>query len=414
VTPTGLASRSSRVDPLAARPRLNTRRTLLDLFDAALRAVDGRACVARFLRDANVQPPVEVFAIGKAASSMAMGARDALGSGIERMLAITKIGHSDPSLEGPGVYQLESPHPMPDIRSLSHGSTLERQVEDRLPGVLPLFLISGGSSSLVEALREGVSLGDVWALNVRGLAAGWDIATLNAERAKLSRIKQGGIARLLDGRRALALFISDVPGDDPDVIGSGLLGRDHGAVDAVERHVVANVERAVAAAVAAGEARGLRLATAARRFDGDAAQVARAFVEELRTTGADGLVWGGESTVTLPAAHGRGGRNTHLALHAARLLRAGEPLQILSAGTDGTDGPTGDAGACVDAGTLERAELAGVDVERALAKFDSGTAIEAAEDLVHTGPTGTNVGDILIGLKLPAARVRGHSTDPVL
>jgi hydroxypyruvate reductase len=142
--------------------------------------------------------------------------------------------------------------------------------------------------------------------------------------------------------------------------------------------------------------------------------VACAFVEELRSTDADGLVWGGESTVTLPAAHGRGGRNTHLALLAARLLRAGEPLQILAAGTDGTDGATDDAGACVDAGTLERAELAGVDVERALAKFDSGTALEAAEDLVYTGPTGTNVGDILIGLKLSATRVRGLGPYPVL
>jgi glycerate 2-kinase len=412
--PTGPASRSSRVDPSAARPRLNSRRILLELFDAALRAVDGRACVARFLSNANVQPPVEVFAIGKAASSMALGARDVLGAGIERMLVITKIGHSDPALAGPGVCQLESPHPMPDVRSLSHGSALERQVEDRLPGVLPLFLVSGGSSSLVEALRDGVSLGDISALNAHGLAMGWDIVTLNAERAKLSRIKQGGIARLLDRRRALALFISDVPGDDPDVIGSGLLGRDRGAADSVERHIVANVERAVSAVVAAAEARGLRLATATRRFDGDAAQIAQDFVAALRASDADGLVWGGESTVTLPAAHGRGGRNTHLALHAARLLRVGEPLHVLAAGTDGTDGPTGDAGACVDAGTPERAEIAGFDVERALAAFDSGTVIEAAGDLVHTGPTGTNVGDVLIGLKTSAARLRGLDPDPVL
>lgn len=393
---------------------MNTRRILLELFDAALRAVDGRACVARFLREANVQPPVELFAIGKAASSMARGARDVLGPGIERMLIITKLGHSDPALEGPGVTQLESPHPMPDIRSLSHGTALELRVLDRLPAVLPLFLISGGSSSLVEALRDGVSLDDLFALNVHGLAAGWDIGRLNAERAMLSRIKRGGIARLLDGRRAIALFISDVPADDPDVIGSGLLGRDAGVADSIERHVVANVESAVAAAISAGQSHGLQLASAARRFDGDAAQVAKDFIAALRATDADGLIWGGESTVALPAQHGRGGRNTHLALLAARLLRPGENLTILAAGTDGTDGPTSDAGAIVDSRTCERAELAGIDVDRALATFDSGTALEAAEDLVHTGPTGTNVGDILIGLKGSATRVRGLGSDPVL
>jgi hydroxypyruvate reductase len=103
-----------------------------------------------------------------------------------------------------------------------------------------------------------------------------------------------------------------------------------------------------------------------------------------------------------------------LALAAARLLRADDPLTILSAGTDGTDGPTEDAGAVIDAHTVERAELAGCDVERAFREFDSGTALEAAEDLVHTGPTGTNVGDVLIGLKRSANSLRGRAGSPVL
>ncbi len=89
------------------------------------------------------------------------------------------------------------------------------------------------------------------------------------------------------------------------------------------------------------------------------------------------------------------------------LLRADEPLTILSAGTDGTDGATTDAGAIVDAGSVERAELAGCDVERAFREFDSGFALEAAGDLVHTGPTGTNVGDLLIGIRHSAKSLRG-------
>jgi hydroxypyruvate reductase len=392
---------------------MDARRTLLELFDAALRAVDGRVCVERFLRAAAVQPPAEVFAIGKAAVSMAHGARAVLGHGIERMFIVTKQGHRDDSLAGPGIVQVEGAHPLPDMGSLAHGAELERRVAQALPGVLPLFLVSGGSSSLVEALRDGVSPGDLFALNVAGLAQGWDIGRLNAERVKLSRLKGGGIARLLDGRRALALFLSDVPGDDPGVIGSGLLGPG-GANEAVERHVVANVEAAVGAAIEAARARGLNLEFTGTRFAGEAEVVAREFIDAVRATDADGLVWGGESTVRLPARTGRGGRNTHLALAAARLLRADEGLTIMAVGTDGTDGPTEDAGAIVDSGTIERAELAGVDVERAFRAFDSATALEASEDLVHTGPTGTNVGDLLIGLRQSANPVGVHRSHRML
>ncbi|HEV7609919.1 MAG TPA: DUF4147 domain-containing protein [Steroidobacteraceae bacterium] len=388
---------------------MKARRILLELFDAALRAVDGRASVDRFLRQVNLPAPVEIVAVGKAASAMARGAFDALGTKVERMLVITKDGHTDPALDNlPRVRQLQSSHPMPDTRSFAHGAELEERVRALPDAAIPLFLISGGSSSLVEALRDGVTLDDVFALNVHALASGWDIARLNAERARLSRIKGGGIARLLGGRRALALFVSDVPGDDPDIIGSGLLGRDGGVADGVERHVIANVEGAVRAAQDAARDRGLELEALPARFDGDAAVLAEEFVARLRACECHGLVWGGESTVNLPPRHGHGGRNTHVALAAARLMRAGEPLTILAAGTDGTDGPTSDAGAIVDADSIERATLAGVDIERAFREFDSGTALEAAEDLVHTGPTGTNVGDILIGIKHSAASPRGQ------
>jgi len=398
---------------------MRARRILLELFDAALRAVDGRECVARFLRTAKLPAPIEVFAIGKAASAMARGAIDALGPVIGNILVITKDGHVDPELMRRGnVTLIESAHPVPDERSLAAGAELVARVRALRAEVLPLFLVSGGSSSLVEQLNDGATLEDLRALNVRGLAAGWNIATLNAERARLSQLKAGGVARLLGRRRALALFISDVPGDDPNVIGSGLLGpgllepESHG--DAIERHVVANAGAAVRAVADAAHAHGLTFESLAAPFDGEAADVAHRFVDVLRASSADGVVWGGESTVTLPAMHGQGGRNTHLALAAARLLRAGEPLLILAAGTDGTDGPTSDAGAIVDAGSLERAELAGVDVERAFLKFDSGPVLEAAEDLVHTGPTGTNVGDILIGLKQTATSMGDHRASRVL
>jgi hydroxypyruvate reductase len=385
---------------------MSTRRTLLELFDAALRAVDGRAGVAQFLRARSFARPVAVVAVGKAASAMTLGAFDALGDRVESALVITKDGHVDPAITGdPRCTAIESAHPVPDERSLAAGAALESRIGSMRADVLPLFLVSGGSSSLVESLRPGTSLADLRALNVRGLASGLPIGDLNRERARLSSLKAGGVARQLAGRAALALFISDVPGDDPDVIGSGLLGTS-GAADSIERAVIASVAVAVGAVAAAASARGLELDARNAPFDAEAGAVAADFVAALRASPKDGVVWGGESTVKLPATPGRGGRNTHLALAAARLLRAGEGLTILAAGTDGTDGPTEDAGAIVDAGSVERAEIAGCDVERAYREFDSGTALEGSGDLVHTGPTGTNVGDILIGLKRSATSVR--------
>ncbi len=385
---------------------MNARRILLELFDAALRAVDGHDSVEEVLR---VLGPgaVALFAIGKAASAMARGAHSALGDAIEQALIVTKDGHADAGLARiRGVQVIESAHPVPDERSLAAGAELERRLAHLASDVYPVFLVSGGASSLIEGLRTGYTLGDLRALNERGLAAGWDIVRLNAERAQLSRLKRGGVARLLAGRPAHALFISDVPDDDSGVIGSGLLGGDAGHTDRILRIIVANMAVATDEVCRHASGLGLTLERREQRFDGDAADVARQFVAALRATSADGLVWGGESTVRLPERHGRGGRNMHLALVAARELRAAEPLTILAAGTDGTDGPTEDAGAVVDAWTIERAELAGCDVERALREFDSGLALEAAEDLVHTGPTGTNVGDVLVGLKSRAAAFR--------
>jgi len=392
---------------------MSTRHTLLELYAAALRAVDGRACVATGMKSFR-RRRCALIAVGKAASAMTRGALDELQGHVASALVITKDGHADPGFDGDSRISLRhASHPVPDDRSLAAGAELERTIRELPEDLFPVFLVSGGSSSLVEVLRPGATLEQLRALNQAGLASGWDIARLNRERGALSAIKGGGIARMLRGREALALFVSDVPGDDPDVIGSGLLGAG-GGTDRVERRVVANVDAAVRAAVDAGAARGLALEGGERRFDREAADVAVEFLEALRQSSADGIVWGGESTVTLSAHPGRGGRNTHLALAAARALRPNERLTILAAGTDGTDGPTEDAGAIIDAFTIERAELGGVDVERTFREFDSGTALEAAGDLVHTGPTGTNVGDILIGLKQSATSVRDAARGPML
>lgn len=393
---------------------MDPRRLLLELHDAALRAVDGRECVAQALRQLG-PGPISLFAIGKAASAMTRGALDALGSHIREALVITKDGHVDPAISGlSGVRILETAHPVPDERSLAAGAELVARIRAIPADHHPVFLVSGGASSLVESLEAGVSLEQLQELNTRGLAAGWDINRLNVERARLSRLKGGGVARLLADRPAHALFISDVPDDSPGVIGSGLLGADGDREDRVLRLVVANADVATRQAALAAEARGLEVECRQSRFSGEAASVAQEFLQALRATSAEVLIWGGESTVTLPAHAGRGGRNQHLALLIASQLQPNEKFTILAAGTDGTDGPTEDAGAIVDAGTLARAELGGVDVERALRDFDSGLALEAAEDLLHTGPTGTNVGDILVGIRGSANPIRDPAFARVL
>ncbi len=338
---------------------------------------------------------------------MALGARDALGTTIERILVITKDGHVAPQLPAvAGVEVYESAHPMPDERSLAAGARLLQWVDELPESVDPLFLVSGGASSLVDVLEPGKSLADLELLTAEGLAAGIAIGELNARRARHSLIKGGRLTARLNGRPARALFISDVPGDDPRVIGSGLLGPASEGPDRVERAVVASIDHAVETVAAAAVELGLGAEPSLRRFDGDVMRLAVRFSHELEMSSVEVRVWGGESTVQLPENPGRGGRNQHLGLAVARLIAGHPDLLLLTAGTDGTDGVTDDAGALVDAETWPRLTLAEIDADACLQRADSGTALAAAGDIVHTGPTGTNVGDIVIGLKLSVDAAR--------
>jgi len=377
------------------------RQFLLELFKAALARVEGRHCTGAALRAGAWHPQrVWTAAVGKAASSMALGAYDVLGRAQERLLLITKDDHVSPeALKLPGVEIHESAHPLPDARSIAAGERLLRWTRELPQDVEPLFLISGGASSLVEVLAPGVTLEELQRLHDAGIASGIAIAELNANRTRLSVIKGGRLTAQLAGRRARALFISDVPGDDPAVIGSGLLGPADGAADAVERSIVASIDHAVAAAGELATARGRTVRLAPERFDGEARRLAVRFTHELDLYPEGVHIWGGESVVRLPPHPGQGGRNQHLALAAARNIAGRRDLLLLAAGTDGTDGATLDAGALVDGESCARITLAELDVEDCLNRADSGTALARSGDLIHTGPTGTNVGDLVIGIK---------------
>lgn len=406
----------SRCTGTASAPQ---RAILLELLHAALTAVDGRRCTREALRasDRRGARPVWAAAVGKAASSMTLGAADALGARLERVLLVTKDGHIDEEVRRlPDIEARESAHPVPDERSLAAGARLLAFIEDMPDTVQPLFLVSGGASSLVEALAPGITLSDLRRLNVAGLAHGIAIEALNARRREVSRIKGGRLAERLRGRRALALFISDVPGDDPAVIGSGLLGPGS-APDDLERVVIASIDDARRAV--ARRAAGLTTHVPSERFSGDAEYLAGSMAKTLAAGDYTLEVWGGESVLDLPAHPGRGGRNQHLALAAARHIAGRADLFLLAAGTDGTDGPTAEAGALVDGGTCARITQAGADAEDYLRRADSSTALALAGDLLRTGPTGTNVGDLVLGLKLPdaeahawRARADGPRADP--
>jgi glycerate 2-kinase len=407
------------------------RRMLLGVLGRALQSVNGRSCARAAAEGLPQCNDWRIFAIGKAAAAMTLGALDCLGPRVIEALVVSKDGHFDPDLErAAGVTCIASGHPVPDERSLAAGAELLRRLQALAPGQKVLFLISGGASSLIEALPVGVSLADLRKVNEWGLSIGLDIGTLNRIRKTLSLIKGGRLLQHLVGLDVHAFLISDVPGDDPALIGSGILGAPEPVMGPdrlpewvqalmqfaapatipddlrIERKVIARLDDALEAARVAGVEQGLKVAVHGQHLAGDACRLAVHCSHEMIMSDADLNLWGGESTVLLSESPGRGGRNQHLALAAARLLAGHDDLAMLAAGTDGTDGPTNDAGALVDGSTLDRGTIAGFDAEGCLERCDSGTFLEASGDLVSTGPTGTNVGDLIIGLRVPSARTR--------
>lgn len=406
--------------------RDHRRQTLLAIFEAALAAVDGRRRVRAYLAANRPSAPVYLIAVGKAACPMARGALDVLGREIRDALVVTKRGYAA-SLPWP---VLEAAHPLPDESSLAAGAALLAFVAALPADVSVLVLLSGGASALVEQLPTGADLETLRAMNQWLLASGRDIVAMNRIRKRLSRIKGGRLGRALAPRRIIALAISDVPNDDPRFIGSGPLVAD----DTIERepiddaplpvrdalmrapppppiddacfanvqfHIVARLADAKDAAAATARECGLHTVVYPEALAGDATAAGERLARILIGASAANVVhiWGGETTVQLPVNPGRGGRAQQLALASARALDGRDDILLLAAATDGTDGPTSDAGALVDGETIRRGCEAGFTAEHALRTADAGRFLEASGDLIRTGPTGTNVTDLMLGLR---------------
>jgi len=404
------------------------RGVLLRLYGAAVGAVEGRGAVRRALSHRPQVGTQWLVAIGKAAESMTLGALDVLGERCVGGLMIGREAPRDPRpLTDHGIQWMVGSHPLPDERSLAAGSGLIGCLGDAPVDSAILFLISGGASSLVESPVDGIGLDDIRGANRWLLGSGLPIGAMNRVRTALSRIKGGGLLAFLPQRQPRVLAISDVPGDDPGVIGSGLLvpcpdlaetlpalglppwllertalglaGRPAALPPAPEIELVARLADAMRAAAQEARDLGLGVHLDPVFLEGEAGERGTELARTLRDGPPGVRIWGGETTVRLPAHPGRGGRNQHLALAAALEIAGRADCLLLAAGTDGSDGNSEDAGALVDGGTLERGTLDGLDPRDCLARADAGRFLAASGDLIHTGPTGTNVMDLVLALK---------------
>jgi glycerate 2-kinase len=435
------------------------------ILDAALAAADARAAVVRALRvdgerltvagaeevDLSAFERVLVIGAGKAAAPMAIGALEVLGERIAGGTITTKDGHGAAL---PRIEVWEAAHPVPDARGMAGAAEALRLARGAGPRDLVLCLLSGGASALWPAPVSGVSLTQLKEVTDALLRSGAAIQEINTVRKHLSRIGGGWLARAAAPARVVTLAISDVVGGAPDVIASGptvpdpttyadalevLLGREvraHAAVlahlqagDAGEvpetpkpgdpcfarasAHVIASNRDALQGAAREAERLGYQARIVADDLEGEASGVGEQvalLAMNARAEHADAplaLLLGGETTVTVHG-RGRGGRNQELALSAIE-LEGVEGVLAVSLGTDGTDGPTDAAGAFADGGTVPRGQAAGQDPRDALRRNDAYPFLRAAGDLIVSGPTGTNVNDVvlvLVDADDPAARAQ--------
>ena len=430
-------------------PAPRARRQLEGLFREALAAVDARKAVDRVLSGSGrrlaiagrpLEPEARVWllAVGKAAAAMAAAFEARAGPRIAGGLAITKDGHGLPLQR---VVLREAAHPIPDARCESAAREALALVEGARPSDVLVVLLSGGASSLLACPHGSLELGDLAATSAALLDSGADIEELNTVRKHLSDVAGGRLAARAASQRIELLAISDVPGDRPDLIGSGPLSADPSHFDAalevlarrelltriparVREHLEAGargeltetakpgdarLERvrftllasnrsAVEAAREAAEKQGLPTRVLSEPLAGEAREAGArlaSLANAMRGAAPVCLIAGGETTVTVRGA-GRGGRSQELALAAAIALDGAGPTALLAAGTDGSDGPTDAAGAFADEATLARGRDAGLDARAALERNDAYTYFAAEGGLFVTGPTHTNVMDLAL------------------
>ncbi len=418
----------------------SSRVALRTMFDAAVAAADPRHVLSAHLPD-KPRGRCVVVGGGKSAALMAVALEDAWPDVSLEGTVVTRYGHAVPTRR---IEVIEAAHPVPDANSERGARRLLERVRGLGPDDLVLALMSGGASALLALPAPGLSLADKQAVNRDLLACGARIGEMNCVRKHLSAIKGGRLAAAAAPAHVLTLAISDVPGDDPAVIGSGPTVPDP-TTFADARAIVARYGIAPPPAAAARLARGVdetpkpgglpnsefrliaapmlalrEVAETARRLgltplilgdalEGEARELGTAMAGIARSVRTHSLpvappavlLSGGETTVTLGhGPTGRGGRNTEFLLGLAVALDGAPGIWALAGDTDGIDGTDDVAGAVLAPDTLTRVRAAGRDPRAMLAAHDSHTLFDLVGDAVRTGPTLTNVNDfraILVG-----------------
>lgn len=387
-----------------------------------------------------------VAGFGKAAIPMAIAAEEVLGTAIDGGRVI--VPHDvQATLLPVRIIVSRGGHPHPDRKGMTAAAQimdLAREADER---TLLLLLVSGGGSALCTAPAEGITLQQKLETSRLLMEAGADIEALNTVRKHLSMVKGGKLAELAHPAHIVAILISDVPGDRPDVIASGpaypdptsyadalaVLDR-FGLADKVPAPVLERLQRgaagaipdtpkhgdavfarvstviaarnrdAVEAAAHAARQKGLKVRILDELVSGEAREAGRRLADialREREALAPGeklcLIGGGETTVRV-VGKGKGGRNQELALAFAMAVEGVPGITFLSAGTDGVDGPTDAAGAIVDGTTAARAKAAGLDPGAFLEENDVYPLLDRCMALLRTGPTGTNVMDLQIAI----------------
>ncbi len=430
-----------------------SRKTATEIFYAVLKAIDPYGLINDRIDDIRSiycegnYEKLYVVSFGKAAYPMTKAVGDFADDLLTQGIMITKYGHVPEGGILRKVDVFEAAHPVPDLQGVLATERVISLLEEADSATLVVCLISGGGSALLVAPHKDISLFEKQEITQMLLKSGANIKELNTVRKHLSRIKGGRLAEIAYPARVISLILSDVIGDPLDVIASGPTSPDQStfqdAVDVIKRYgledrlpqnalsilirgaageipetpkegnpvfarvkniIVGSNKKAIEAARREAEARGYKTMIISEELHGEARDAARwlagkAITARKSWAGGSGgkvcLISGGETTVTV-RGKGLGGRNTELAMVFAQEIKGMEGITLLSAGTDGTDGPTDAAGATVDAHTIEKAESTGISPEDYLANNDSYSFFKAAGGLFITGPTGTNVMDLQI------------------
>ena len=404
-----------------------------DILNVAMYAIDKSkpdAAVKHALGGIQIEGNIYLVAVGKAAWQMADAAVRYLDRPIEKGIVLTKYGHIVGEI--PGIICLEAGHPIPDENSVNGTKKILEMTQNLKPSDTVLFLLSGGGSALFE--KPLISLEELKEITDRMLRSGMSITQMNTIRKRLSAVKGGRFAQWCAPAKVETIILSDVLGDAVDMIASGpTVGDSSTSTEAMEianqykllispevidclkaetpkdapnarNHIIGSVKQLCSAAEEKAKSLGYETIFLTADLCAEASLVGQDMASLLKKHANDGkklaFIAGGETVVHVKGK-GLGGRNQELALAAAIELSGVPNVALLSVGSDGTDGPTDAAGGCVDGDTYYELNKKGISPEAFLADNDAYHAIEAADSLIKTGPTGTNVNDLIIGLIAP-------------